>query len=141
MIETRPYREWLTLGVIVALAAAVVAGVWLTQSKTSRNRQPSSVGDTQSVSGYTVVYAVTGDSGVNVTYQTQSGVTQQQDAAAPWTDAETMDAGGIPIVSAQNTGSGTVTCSITVNGVLVASNEAVGDYAIASCNGDMLGAG
>jgi hypothetical protein len=134
------------LGAIAALAA-VVGGVWLSQSgKSGSPGLPAD--DSPAVTGYTVVYSIGGESlddgqglfpGADVTYQTPSGITQQQGVDIPWTDSETMDAGGVPIVSAQNTAAGTVTCEITVNGVVVASNLASGAFAIASCNGAMLG--
>jgi len=140
-------RQRITLAVGAALGAVVI-GVWVSQSgKTGGPITP----DTNPVTvGYTVVYSIGGESldngqgmdlpsGADVTYQTPSGITQQQGVDIPWTDSETMNAGGIPIISAQNTADGTVTCQITVNGTVVASNLASGAFAIASCNGAMLG--
>jgi hypothetical protein len=98
---------------------------------------------------HTVVYSIGGESmddgsglsltpGADVTYGTASGQTQQQGVDIPWTDTETMGYGGIPIILAQNTAAGTITCTITVDGIAVARNEATGEFAIAQCNGDML---
>jgi hypothetical protein len=88
---------------------------------------------------HTVVYAIDGAESADVTFQTPSGITQQQAVTLPWTDIETMGTGDVPIISAQDTGGGYVVCVITVDGVEVASNTGSGLYAIASCNGDMLG--
>jgi hypothetical protein len=141
-------RRRITLAIGAGLIAVVV-GVWLSQSSKTGSMAPPP--DTSPITiGYTVVYTIGGESlddgqglfpGADVTYQTPSGITQQQGVDIPWTDSETMDAGGVPIVSAQNTAAGTVTCEITVNGVVVASNLASGAFAIASCNGAMLGYG
>ena len=89
-----------------------------------------------------VVYKVSGTAkAVNLTMQSATGIVQQDNAAVPVrnrTGSEglhyPMTRGAFAYVSAQNQGStGTVTCSIEIDGVIVSSNTSSGAYSIASC--------
>jgi hypothetical protein len=73
-----------------------------------------------------------------------TGTVQQNDKAVPLGTKSsgtrgisvTMMRGHFAYLSAQNTGaSGTITCRITVDGVVVSTNTSSGAYAIASCKG------
>jgi hypothetical protein len=144
LIGRRPTKgKWgVALGA-VAIMLGIIGAVILNSAvndldKTLNAGAGTSVLDTASAE-HTVVYAIDGAESADVTFQTPSGITQQQAVALPWTDTETMGIGDVPIISAQDTGGGYVVCVITVDGVEVASNTGSGLYAIASCNGDMLG--
>jgi len=64
------------------------------------------------------------------------GTSQATDASVPWTRTETYTSGTLGVnISAQNAGSGTITCKITDSaGKVLAQNQSSGDYAIVSCS-------
>jgi hypothetical protein len=89
--------------------------------------------------GHTVVYAVTGTAKhASLTYTTDGATStaQEQSAPVPWTKTITVPDNVINVyqLMAQNTGSGTVTCTITVDGAVAKTVTATGAYAIASCS-------
>lgn len=96
--------------------------------------------DKQSNTPHTVVYKVTGSSkAASLTYTTDGSTTTEQVASAklPW--SKTLQIKGlIPVyqVMAQNGigQTGTVTCSISVDGKVVKTATGTGEAAIASCD-------
>jgi len=96
--------------------------------------------DKQANVEHTVVYKITGTSKVaSLTYTTDGSTTTEQVSAAklPWQKSLKIK-GLIPVyqVSAQNGigQSGTVTCSISVDGKVVKTATGTGEAAIASCD-------
>lgn len=96
--------------------------------------------DKQANVEHTVVYKITGTSKVaSLTYTTDGSTTTEQVSAAklPWQKSQKIK-GLIPVyqVSAQNGigQSGTVTCSISVDGKVVKTATGTGEAAIASCD-------
>lgn len=90
----------------------------------------------------TVVYEVTSDSGTagNITYFGENAQqSQSTDVTLPWKSKE-FDSSKTSIkgVTAQNGGSGTITCKIIVNGKVEAENTSEGAYAVVSCNGKLF---
>lgn len=90
----------------------------------------------------TVVYEVTGDSGTanNITYFGENAnQSQETDAALPWR-SKTFDKSKTTLtgVTAQNGGSGEITCKIIVNGKVEVENTSKGAYAVVSCNGKLF---
>lgn len=94
-----------------------------------------------------VTYMVTGDhtNQASITYETPTGTGQQSDIDVPLTRKSDGDqgllfhfqAGAFVYISAQNSNeSGAVTCTITVDGIVIAHNTSSGAYAIASCKGE-----
>lgn len=87
----------------------------------------------------TVVYTVTGRSAGAITYENSTGDTSQvtDTTRLPWKVSFTEPAGteGFLYVSAQNAGSGTIGCSISINGQVVKQNTSTGAYAIVDCSG------
>ena len=90
---------------------------------------------------HTVVYTVTGDGTANITYASftnNSNVGSSQDSSAtlPWT--KTITASGIfssyDVSAMVNTGT-TVTCTLEVDGKVVSTNTAHGQYSSATCTG------
>lgn len=85
----------------------------------------------------TVTYKISGTADkAMVTYSTPSGTEQQNGAHVPWhktfkVKKNTFD---VLTVSAQNSGGGTITCEIDVDGVKVKAAKSSGAYAIASCD-------
>lgn len=93
----------------------------------------------------TVVYEVEGTAdSVDITIATPTGIEQKSGLSVPLkrkSDGKrglqlTFTSGSFVSISAQNQGDfGTVTCRITVDGVVVSENTASGAYTIASCDG------
>lgn len=85
----------------------------------------------------TITYRIAGtSSSADLTYSTASGQEQQTDAHLPWKKTFKVKRGEFAMidVSAQNKGSGTVTCEIDVDGVKVKAAKSSGQYAIVSCD-------
>jgi hypothetical protein len=85
----------------------------------------------------TVVYKVGGTaSRASLTIENESGGTEQFTVSIPWTKSFQVSPGSFVYVSAQNEGDhGSVTCTITSNGVIVQSANSTGAYVIAGCSG------
>ena len=121
--------------------------IWLVAAWVRSNNQSDQA--TQAIGAavktHTVLYEVDGTArSTNVVLQTLSGSTQLNDMAVPLHNASKgttgvtyqMASGHAVYLSAQNAGGiGTITCRITVDGVVVAQNTSIGGYAIASCSG------
>jgi len=85
-----------------------------------------------------VSYSVTGDSGsalITYTEDANFNIAQENGAALPWTKELTIPAGEgrILSLSAQNSGGGEISCSISVGGQVVDTATSSGDYAIVTC--------
>ncbi|MDA3646699.1 DUF4190 domain-containing protein [Saccharopolyspora indica] len=90
----------------------------------------------------TVLYEVTGSGeALNITYTTDglASTEQQQNAKLPFSKeiALPREAFQIFSVSAQNAGSGTITCRITVDGKVIKEASSNGQYSVVMCNGDV----
>jgi hypothetical protein len=86
-----------------------------------------------------VVYTVAGAKSGSITYNVDgmTSIEQETDAKLPWKkefDWPTDEALQIAQVSVQNSGSGQITCTITVDGVVKKTATSTGSYAIASCD-------
>ena len=91
-----------------------------------------------------MVYEVEGSApGVSVTIETPTGTSQADDRAVPLgNEGEApgltfkFTPGAFVYISAQNSGeTGTVTCRITVDGLVISENTADGAFSIATCKG------
>lgn len=92
-----------------------------------------------------VLYEVEGSAtSANLTMASATGTVQFNGKLVPLQNkttgkrglTTTMSRGDFVYISAQNKGSsGTITCRITADGVVVSTNTSSGGYAIASCNG------
>jgi Mycobacterium membrane protein len=84
-----------------------------------------------------VVYTITGRRSSSITFTNSTGdISQVTDTThLPWTYKYTSlpEAEGFMDVSAQNAGSGEISCSISVNGQVVKMNTSSGAYAIVDC--------
>jgi hypothetical protein len=89
--------------------------------------------------GHTVVLEVTGAKKADITYGLGADQSQEQGAKVPWKKTLTSKEDFlIPTVVAQNKGSGTITCRITVDGKLAKENKSKGQYAVVTCTADAL---
>jgi len=88
--------------------------------------------------GRKVTYEVVGSSAYanNVTWSTQQGQQQDTEASLPWSRIFTTGSGFQSfVVLAQNSGSGYISCKITVDGKVIASQTSTGQYATVTCTG------
>jgi hypothetical protein len=125
----------------IAVVGAILVGI--TSWATAGNKTSSS--GSSSSSTRTVLYEVEGTAtSVDITFETPSGTSQGSNKKVPLANRDsgkrgisvTMDRGDFVYISAQNQGkTGTVTCKISVDGVLVSKVTSSGAYAIASCDG------
>lgn len=86
---------------------------------------------------HTVIYSVTGtDSGTDVTYQTASGMSQQSSVPLPWSATVTFTGFDdfADLTATVGSNNGTVRCTITEDGKVVATNTASGAFASANCS-------
>lgn len=91
--------------------------------------------------GRKVVIEVTGaKKASNVTYSLGTDISQDNEAKPlPWKKTlYSTDPMLIVSVNAQNAGSGTITCTITVDGTVVKTNSSSGEYAIVTCSPDAI---
>lgn len=109
-----------------------------TQAQASAQPAPSQAPDSASSGAGNVVYEVTGTGRANnITYgDVTKGLSQQNGTKLPWTKtAPASDGFAAYGLTAQNGGSGEISCKITVDGKEVANNTSSGQYAVVSCNG------
>jgi len=122
-------RVWFWLLVVVVVGfggcAALVTGASVAVNNANTKK-------------HTVTYSVTGDGTADITYGTYAnsaaGTSQATGQALPWT--KTFAASGLfnlyTVGATISTGT-TVTCSITVDGKVVSSRTATGQFANADC--------
>lgn len=96
-------------------------------------------GITNQSSTYRVTYEVTGTAhSASMTYNNEQGGTEQGDYNLPFRKNYTMEYDSFLYISAQNDGeTGSVTCSIYVNGTKVKTSTSQGAYVIATCSGSL----
>lgn len=89
-----------------------------------------------------VVYEVIGKGPAsNVTYAADGGgsIAQEASVKLPWRKEVSVERGfAITTVSAQNAGSGQITCRISVDGQLVKELTSTGQYSMVSCTGEPI---
>ncbi|GAA2600363.1 hypothetical protein GCM10010399_33980 [Dactylosporangium fulvum] len=90
---------------------------------------------------HSVVFEVTGkgvSKASSVTYGIGGNSSQANGAALPWkkeaTSTDTLLT--VSIVAQSGTGTGTITCRITVDGKVVVENSSEGQYAVVTCSGN-----
>lgn len=99
--------------------------------------------DTEKAStGKKIVMEVTASKSkkASVTYGLNADQSQDNEAKLPW-KKELSSAEALTIVSlvAQNSGSGDISCKISVDGKVVKENKSSGQYAVVTCSADDLG--
>jgi hypothetical protein len=84
-----------------------------------------------------IVYAVRADGGISsVTYSTKN-FSQEQDtdvSGNTWTKTVPNEGISIAVLEAQSAGSGTISCTITIDGERVAHQSSQGAYAVVTCS-------
>jgi hypothetical protein len=110
-----------------------------TQAQAPAQPSASPAPDSSSSGASNVVYEVTGTGKANnITYgDVTKGLSQQNGTKLPWKKTVPSSEGFAAYgLTAQNGGSGDISCKITVDGKEVASNTSSGQYAVVSCNGN-----
>lgn len=122
------------ISAIVVIAVILVGAVSCTAILFQAGRKVSDTVNRE----HTVVYSVTGSGSADLTYVTDglASSTQESGVRLPW--STTVTAKGLVLffsVIAQNGAneSGTITCTITVDGTEVANETASGPAAVATC--------
>lgn len=149
----KPTPVWriaaMSVGGVLAVVAVLVGALFVASNINSRPAAESPPSSSGSFSNALpeVVYEVEGTAAVaNITYTTSSGIAQQSSVKVPLTAKGgsqrgitfTMDRGDVVSISSQNRGSsGSLTCRITVDGVVVSTNTSSGAYTIATCSGSV----
>ena len=90
---------------------------------------------------HTVVYAITGSGTADITYDTfqngSSGTSQETGVSLPW--SKTLTASGLfsaySLTASNGSGSGSLACTITVDGKVISHNVSSGQYANVACTG------
>lgn len=137
-------RRLLIAGAVLVLGVIGLGALNANKSSTGSSTGSTAVAPALS-STVQVLYEVEGTAtGANLTLESGTGTVQLNDKAVPLGNKTSgkrgitypMTRGHFVYLSAQNKGSsGTITCRITVDGVVVSTNTSSGGYAIASCSG------
>lgn len=139
-METEKKNNNLTLNIIITLVV-LVGGLFVVnwiQVESARVQQR--VREGLEPTSYNVVYRVKGTAQlVDVTMRNQTGNTEQiSNVKVPNAQEYTMERGDFVYISAQNQGeTGSVTCEIEVNGVVVETATSTGEFVIATCSGSV----
>lgn len=130
---------------IYAIAAALAAVTAIACSSAGEDTAGPGAqgGETEKAStGKKIVMEVTASKSkkASVTYGLNADQSQDNEAKLPW-KKELSSAEALTIVSvvAQNSGSGEISCKITVDGKVVKENKSKGEYAVVTCSADDLG--
>lgn len=87
----------------------------------------------------TIVMEVTGAKKADITFGLGTDQSQDNGATLPWKKTLTStEALLIATLVAQNKGSGTIGCKITVNGKVAKTNASKGEYAVVTCDASDL---
>jgi len=129
-----------SLGSTIFLVAASLLCIILARSCLGGGEGGSRSSYSSAPNTYKVVYEVTGENPTKagLTYENDSGNTEQRDVSLPWTYEFTAQRGQFLYISAQTKGTGgasTISCKITVNGVVTEKADSKGVAVIATCSG------
>lgn len=85
---------------------------------------------------YSITASESGSALITFSEDANFNLSQENGAELPWTKDLTIPAGGFRILSlsAQNSGGGDISCSISVGGQVVDTATSSGDYAIVTCS-------
>ncbi|MFY1669480.1 MmpS family transport accessory protein [Plantactinospora sp. WMMB334] len=82
-----------------------------------------------------ILLEVTGAKSADITYGLGTDQSQEQGAKVPWKkELTSSEALLIVTLLAQNKGSGTIGCKITIDGEVVKENTSKGEFAVVTCN-------
>lgn len=124
-------------------ACIVLAGVGIACSSGGDDTEgPGAQGAAADVTGgkkRSIVMEVTGPAKADVTYGLNADQSQASGAKLPWKKTlSTSEAFTVAVVSAQNSGNGTIKCKITIDGKVAKENESQGQYSVVTCTADKI---
>jgi hypothetical protein len=128
--KRRRVWPWVLLGAVLVPILGFVACTAMVGGAVSAASGPA-----------TIRYEISGDGQAgNVTYSTESGVSQEANAALPWTKtAEYGNAlfAGLSLSAQRGEGDGSITCKIVneTTGAVLAESTSSGQFAVVSCMG------
>lgn len=131
-------------GVVAALCVVIgIANVIGGGGGTENTAGPGAQADTaktEKAAGRKIVMEVTGAKKADITYGLDADQSQDLGVKVPWkkelTSTETMT---IAVIVAQNKGSGTISCKISLDGKVVKENSSQGEYAVVTCEASEFG--
>lgn len=128
-----------SVAIVIVLLLAFLLGILYFRSNFGAKVVSSGGTSSNTSKLISVRYEITGTAKrVSVTYSNAEGGTEQGDYKVPFSRTFAMRQGDFAYISAQNGGkSGTVTCQIFFNGVVVKTSTSQGAYKIASCDGSV----
>lgn len=151
-----PPRKSSKVGWVAGFIGLFIVGATVTSaaSNTTSTGSTGSLSSRSVATGHTVTYKVEGTTNMaSITYSNSQGDTSQQsDIDVPirrkdtstWSQSDGgygirlngMESGDFLYISAQNSkDSGSITCIIEVDGIVVKTNTSRGGYTIATCSG------
>ena len=130
-------------GLFVLMAACIAAGTTSTQPTSAPGGAPapSAPAEEPAADQAVVVYEVTGKKASNITFSTDGAgsVSQEASIGLPWRKEITVERGvAIGTLSAQNAGSDSITCKITVDGQVVRQAKSSGQFSVVSCTAEPI---
>jgi hypothetical protein len=141
--RSRPVIVGILAGLFVLMAACIAAGTTSTQPTSAPGGAPapSAPAEEPAADQAVVVYEVTGSKASNITFSTDGArsVSQEANIGLPWRKEITPDRGvAIGTLSAQNAGSGSITCKIMVDGQVVRQAKSSGQFSVVSCTAEPI---
>jgi hypothetical protein len=115
-------------GLAIFAAVAAVGGATAGGAAATRPRVPPSA--------ETIRYQVNGSAGTAeyVTYAIDYGQQFESNVPLPWTKQITAPPGRVYVLSAQSSGTGSITCTISIDGKVVSNVSSTGTPARAACS-------
>lgn len=146
----RKRRRWpWTVGILAALFVLMAAciGTGSTQPVSIPGGAPAPpstapADDLAASNKVAVVYEIIGSGKAgNVTYNSDGSgsISQETDVQLPWRTEITVERGfALTSVTAQNGGSGEITCKISVDGIVVKEGRSSGQFSAVACAGEPI---
>jgi flagellar basal body-associated protein FliL len=137
--QPKKKRRGLLIAVGLVIALCLVGGIAAAALSSSGGDTTgpgaSNAADSVAKAGTkTIVMEITGPKKADVTYQLNADQSQANGAKLPWKKTMTSkEALTIAVLTAQNAGSGKITCTISVGGKVVKTNTSEGQYSVVTC--------
>lgn len=125
---------------LILIGILVFVCVLCTNRGDPSSRNTVSNPPTNQATTYQVKYEITGNpkkESASLTYENETGNTEQKDVTMPWTEEFTASKGDFLYLSAQLDGNGSITCKIYLNGIVWQEATSQGEFVIASCSGSV----
>lgn len=131
-MTTEQPKKTLTVPMLIAIILVLIV-CYLLANSINKNG-----GGNNTVTNHYASYRISGTAGLaDITYENETGGTEQRTVGIPWTSASwKVQDGDFLYISAQNQGeTGSVICEILIDGVSIKKSTSSGAYVIATCSG------